>query len=40
MKNGTFYRHPVTSAQCIIGTQENPVSAILLNYDDDDYNQR
>ena len=32
---------PVTSAQCIIGTEKYPESAILLNYDDDDddYNQ-
>ena len=37
--NDTFYRPPVTSAQCIIGTEKYPDSAILLNYDDDDYNQ-
>ena len=30
---------PVTSAQCIIGTEKYPDSAILLNYDDDDYSQ-
>ena len=30
---------PVTSAQCIIGTEKNPDSAISLNYDDDDHSQ-
>ena len=34
--NGTFNRPSVTSAQCIIGTEIYPDSAILLNYDDDD----
>ena len=29
----------VTSAQCIIGTERYPDSAILLNHDDDDYSQ-
>ena len=38
--NDTFYRPPITSAQCIIGTEKYPDSGILLNYDDDDYNQR
>ena len=37
--NDTFYRPPVTSAQCIIGTEKYPDSGILLNYNDDDYNQ-
>ena len=37
--NDTFCRLPVTSAQCIIGTEKYPGSAILLNYDDDYYNQ-
>ena len=37
--NDTFYRPPVTSAQCIIGTEKYPDSGILLNYKDDDYNQ-
>ena len=37
--NDTFYRPPVTSAQCNIGTENYPDSGILLNYDDDDYNQ-
>ena len=35
----TFYRPPVTSAQCIIGTEKYPDSALFLNYNDDDYNQ-
>ena len=39
LNNDTFYRMPVTSAQCIIGTKKYPDSAILLNYDDDDYSQ-
>ena len=37
--NDTFYRPPVTSAQCFIGTEKYPDSGILSNYDDDDYNQ-
>ena len=37
--NDTFYRPSVTSAQCIIGTEKYPDSSILLNYNDDDYNQ-
>ena len=39
LNNDTFYRMPVTSAQCIIGTEEYPDSAILLIYDGDDYSQ-
>ena len=39
LNNDTFYKMPVTSAQCIIGTEKYPDSAILLNYDDDDYSQ-
>ena len=31
-------RMPVTSAQCIIGTQNYTDASMLLNYDDDDYN--
>ena len=38
LNNDTSYR-PVTSAQCIIGTEKYPDSAILLNYNDDDYSQ-
>ena len=36
LNNDTFCRPPVTSAQCIIGTEKYPDSAILLNYNDDD----
>ena len=39
LNNDRFYRPPVTSAQCIIGTEMYLDSAILQNYDDDDYNQ-
>ena len=39
LKNDTFYRMPVTSAQVIIGTEKQPDSGILINYDDDDYSQ-
>ena len=39
LNNDTFYRPPVTSAQCTIGTEKYPESAILLNYKDDDYSQ-
>ena len=39
LNNDTFYRMPVSSAQCIIGTEKYPDSAILLNYDDVDYSQ-
>ena len=35
----TFYRPPVTLAQCIIGNEIYPDDSILLNYDDDDYSQ-
>ena len=37
--NDTFYRAPITSAHCIIGTEKYPDNSILLNYDDDDYSQ-
>ena len=39
LNNDTFYRPPVTSAQCNIGTEKNPDNAILLNYNDEDYSQ-
>ena len=39
LNNDSFYRPPVSSAQCIIGTEKYPDSAILLNYEDDDYIQ-
>ena len=37
LKNDTFCRLPVVSAQCVIGTENYPNAGILLNYDDDDY---
>ena len=37
--NDNFHRPLVTSGQSNIGTDKNPDSAILLNYDDDDYIQ-
>ena len=37
LNNDTFCRLPVTSAQCIIGNERYPDSAILLNHDDDNY---
>ena len=39
LNNDTFYRPPVTSAQCIVSTEKCPDSGILLNYDDVDYSQ-
>ena len=39
LNNDTFYRMPVTSTQCIIGSEKYPDNAVLLNYDDDDYSQ-
>ena len=39
LKNDTFCRLPVTSAQSIIGLEKYPDSGILLNYDDDDFYQ-
>ena len=39
LNNDTFYRMPVTSAQCIIGTEKYPDNSILLNYNDDNYSQ-
>ena len=38
-KIDTFCRLPVTSPQAIIGTEKYPDAGILLNYDDDDYDQ-
>ena len=34
-----FYRPPVISTQCILGTEKYPDSAILLNYNVDEYSQ-
>ena len=39
LNNDTFYRPLVTSAQCIIGTENYPDSGILLNYNHDDFSQ-
>ena len=39
LKNDTFYRLPVVSAQCIIGTEKYPDACISLNYGDDHYSQ-
>ena len=39
LNNDTFVRLPVISAQVVMGTERYPDSAILLNYDDDDYSQ-
>ena len=36
INNDTFCRLPVTSAQCILGTEKYTDSANLLNHDDDD----
>ena len=37
LKIDCFCRLPVTSAQCIIGTEKYPDGGVLLNYDDDIY---
>ena len=39
LNNDTFVRLPVISAQVVIGTERYPDSAILLNYEDDEYSQ-
>ena len=39
LNNDTFVRLPVISAQVVIGTERYPDTAILLNYDDDNYSQ-
>ena len=39
LNNDTFVRLPVITAQVVIGTERYPDSAILLNYEDDDYSQ-
>ena len=39
LNNERFYRPPGASVQCIIGTEKYLDSAILVNYDDDDYSQ-
>ena len=39
MNEDIFYRPPVTSAECLISTENHPDSGILLNYNDDVYSQ-
>ena len=39
LKTDTFYRPPVTSAQCFFGTEKYPDFGFVLNYEDDDYSQ-
>ena len=39
LNNDTFYRPLVTSAQCIVGAEKYPDSAILLKYNVDDYSR-
>ena len=39
LNNDTFVRLPVISAQVVIGRERYPDSAILLNYEGDDYSQ-
>ena len=39
LNNDTFVGLPVISVQVVIATESYPDSAILLNYDDDDYSQ-
>ena len=39
LNNDTFRRLPVTSCQCVIGTEKYPDAGILLNYDDDNFSQ-
>ena len=39
LNKDAFYRLPIVSAQCIIGTEKYPDAGIILNYDDDDYAQ-
>ena len=39
LNNDTFCRIPITSAQCIIGTEKYADCGVLLNYDDEDYSQ-
>ena len=39
LNNDTFYSAAVTSVPCTIGTEKHTISAILINYDNDDYSQ-
>ena len=39
INNDTFCRLPIASGQCIIGNEKYLDTAILLNFNDDDYSQ-
>ena len=39
LNNDTFYTPPVSSCQCINGTERYPDNSMLLNFNDDDYSQ-
>ena len=39
MNIDTFYRPPVTSAQCVISTEKYPDSGLFLTHNDDDNSQ-
>ena len=39
LNNDSFYKLPVTSSHCVIGTEKYPDAGIILNYGCDDYNQ-
>ena len=39
LNNDTSYRMPVTSAQCIIGTEKHTDSSIMVNHNDDEDSQ-
>ena len=39
LNNDTFYRPPVTSTRCLIGSEKYPDCGISLKNDDDDYSQ-
>ena len=39
LTNDSTYRPPIKSAQCMIGTKNNPDFAILESYDDDVYSK-
>ena len=39
LTNDTFVRLPIVSAQVINGTEKYPDSAILINYNDDNYSE-
>ena len=39
LNNDTFFRLPVNSVQCIIGTEKHADAGVLINYDGGDYSQ-